>query len=165
MSRRVCLLALFVGSFLLIGRLRVPDAGLAWPEVGNAVKAAEPSGALAPAPLNASFDQDPDPALQASPAGRAGKVEPPGWRVAAGTARVETDAAGRKYALLDTDNATLVTSPFTVTRTLPVLTFEYSFPSQGRKGNALEASVLSGPNFANITRVKTEACPCARDRS
>jgi RHS repeat-associated protein len=165
MSRRVCLSALFVGTFLVISPLRVTDWGMSWPTTRNS-EAAAPSGAVAPAPLNASFDDDLDPGALASADARAGKIQPPGWTIAAGTARPQTDpVTGRKYAVLDRDDASLVTSPFTVTRMTPILTFEFSFPVSGAISNGLDVTVLSGSNFATRTRAKSETCSCSREWS
>ncbi len=139
---------------------------LPWPSTRNVE--AEPSGATSPAPVNASFEAPVDAATLASPAAALGRIEPPGWRITQGTARPEradgqrpgrSDGA-KAYAVLDQGEATLVSSPFTLTSTARTLAFEYKFFRKGARPNALRLYVLDGPAFQRETEAATKVCDC-----
>ena len=162
-SRRLLLAALFAASLVVL-RPDSIDFGWDWPTTRN-VSAAEPSGATSPAPLNATFDVEPSEAAKNSPLGRGGVIEPPSWQLAKGGARPEKIGGpeGRAYALLHSQDATLVSSPFTLSPKVSKLSFSYRFDAASDEPGVLRAFVLSGRDFTTETKVFDHTCSCSSD--
>ncbi|HLF79735.1 MAG TPA: RHS repeat-associated core domain-containing protein [Dehalococcoidia bacterium] len=121
------------------------------------------SGALRPAPLNNTFDADPE---TVSP----GKLDslgqetgpPPSWEVSKGEAMRDRDGPTESFALLEGSEATLTSDAFTVAAATAKFSFRYRFQEEA-KANVLKVYVLSGPDFDDEELAATESCNCAND--
>jgi hypothetical protein len=140
------------------------------------------SGALRPAPLNATFDAKPAtavPGLTDSKGDATG--EPPAWRVGGGLVKRDVadtlygaqlakadarspGAAQEAFARLEGDQSSIVSSAFTIGTKAKALRFLYKF-FEPASDNTLEVYVLSGAHFEKETLVLAERCDCSEWRT